>query len=48
MKEMITKCPVCGIDTRHRITNKFNAKQGKLRRKVEHCTKCNRRRISKK
>ena len=51
MKERLVICPYCKDVTRTRVSHRYvsgGKRTGKLTRKVEHCTECNKRRITKK
>jgi len=51
MKERLVHCPYCNDTTRTLVIHRYSnagKRAGKLKRKVEHCTECNKRRITKK
>ena len=51
MKEKLMHCPYCNDTTRMLVFHRYASggkRAGKLKRRVEHCTECNRRRIIKK
>ena len=51
MKERLVHCPYCNDITRTLVIHRYSnagKRAGKLKRKVEHCTECNKRRITKK
>jgi len=51
MKERLLMCQNCDGITRTLVTHRYASsgkRAGKLTRRVEHCTECNKRRITKK